>query len=76
LTQGHSKNPACYGFDGLDAVFAEIFAGLSDSLADTVDHGEGGVSDAGECSGSGPDAATILVHGYVADVVQFVVMAQ
>jgi hypothetical protein len=70
--QGHSKNPACHGFDGVGAVFAIVFAGLANRLAAASDDGEGCISNARERTCTGADTAAILIKRDVADVMQFI----
>lgn len=70
--QGHSKNPSCNGFDGIGAVFAEVFAGGGDGKATLSDQVGDEIADCREGSGTGSDPAAILVHGHVADIVELV----
>jgi hypothetical protein len=70
--QGHSKNTAGYGIDGVGSIFAEIFARGWDWASEATDHPDGGVAQRGELTGAGARAAAVLVHGNVAHMVELV----
>ncbi len=64
--QGHSNKASRDGSYGFGSVFAEVFAGFPDSSSGFADGLDGGVSQGCERTGSGPDAAPVLVEGDVA----------
>src|SRR3974390_2220411 len=70
--QGHSKNPAGDGFDGVVAIFPEVLASFRDGPAEFADHADCGVAQGCQRSCSGPDAASVLVQGHVADMMELV----
>ncbi len=69
-SQGHSKNPSCYGRDGFGAVLTKVFAGFRDMEAHGSDQAESTVAKGRERSCASADAASVLVEGHVADVVE------
>jgi ParB/RepB/Spo0J family partition protein len=70
VDQGHSKNPSGDGFDGLGAVFAEVFAGFRYGEAGFSEQRQGQIGQSGELAGAGADTASVLAHAHVADMVQ------
>ncbi len=70
--QGHSKNPSGDSFDGVVAIFSEVLASFGDGASAFSDHTDCGVAQGCQRPCSGPDAASVLVQGHVADMMELV----